>query len=128
MQLFNSFNSRSIALKDFNIVEGYFNSFLHLFILIIEFAATWLMILIGGKIFRTAHLSWPMIGGAFGFGVLTIGIAAALKTIPEPYLEKIPDLINEKSEEGNNVVSFVNKHVSNKGPKRSETERLLDSA
>ena len=82
MQLFNSFNCRIIAYKDFNIFEDYFDSFWHLIILAIEFAATWFMVLLGGKVFRTSPLPWEMILTAAGFGLLTWGVGAALKAIP----------------------------------------------
>lgn len=58
MQLFNSFNSRRLGVKDFNVFEDYFSSFWHLIILAIEFGATWLMVLFGGKIFRTTKITW----------------------------------------------------------------------
>ena len=61
---------------------------------------------------------------AFGAGCLLVSLA--LKTIPPQHLEKFPDLINENAVDGDNVVKFVSQHVNAK-PKRSETERLLDS-
>ena len=82
MQLFNSFNSRRVGLKDFNVFEDYFNSFLHLIVLAIEFGATWLMVLIGGKIFRTTPIPWQMVLTAFSFGVGCLLVSLALKTIP----------------------------------------------
>ena len=69
-------------MKDFNVVDNYFSTFWHLAIVIAEFAATWFMVLLGGKIFRTTTLTWPMVGAAFAFGVGCLLVSAALKTIP----------------------------------------------
>ena len=68
-----------------------------------------------------------MLIATFSFGIGCLLVSLALKAIPHQHLQHLPDLINENAGEGDHVVKFVSQHVQGNKPKRSETERLLDS-
>ena len=127
MQLFNSLNARKIGLRDFNIFDNFFNNFWYFFILIIEFAATYFMTLLGGKIFRLVPIDWQTLVTGIGFGLGCLGVSAGLKAIPEQHVNKVPDLINENAVEGQDMLSKFSQQMQGKGPQRSETQKLLDS-
>jgi magnesium-transporting ATPase (P-type) len=127
MQLFNMFNSRKLGLKEFNIFSNFFNNFWFFAIVAIEFAATWFMITLGSKIFRSVLLTFPMLITAFAFGIGTWLIALGVKATPPELVEKFPELINENAGEGNDFLSILQKKLQGEPVKRSETERLLDS-
>lgn len=115
MNLFNQVNSRKLGIKDFNIFERFFNNFYFLVILIGEFVATFFMVEIGGVIFRTASLPLSMHITAISLGVGTWIVGAILKATPEPWVEKIPVLINEEQgDEGEDIISKMHKRVAGK--------------
>ena len=58
MNLFNQFNSRKLGWRDFNIFDQFFNNFLFLLVVALEFAAQYAIVQFGGPIFRTAPLAW----------------------------------------------------------------------
>ena len=121
------FNSRKLGLKEFNIFSNFFNNFWFFIILAIEFTATWFMITLGSKIFRSVLLTFPMMITAISFGIGSWIVAAAVKATPPEFAEKIPELINENAGEGHDILSILQKKMQGEPTKRSETERLLDS-
>lgn len=127
MQLFNMFNSRKLGVKEFNIFSNFFNNFWFFIILAIEFAATWFMVTLGSKIFRSVLLTFPMLITVFAFGIGSLLVAAAVKATPPEMADKIPELINENAGDGTDFLSVLQKRLQGEPVKRSETERLLDS-
>jgi hypothetical protein len=89
MNLFNAFNCRKIQPKEYNIFSRFFNNFLFLFIVAGEFFLQYLMITIGGKIFRTTPLPFTLFITSVAFGVGTLIVGVLLKTTPEAWLDKI---------------------------------------
>ena len=127
MQLFNMFNSRKLGLKEFNIFSNFFNNFWFFIIIAIEFAATWFMVTLGSKIFRSVLLSFPMLISVIAFGVGSWLVTLGVKATPPEMAEKIPELINENAGEGQDFLSILQRKFVGEPVKRSETERLLDS-
>lgn len=107
MQLFNMFNSRKLGAKEFNIFGNFFNNFWFFIVIAIEFAATWFMVTLGSKIFRSVLLTFPMMITVFAFGVGSWLVALAVKATPPEWSDKIPDLINENAGEGSDFLSIL---------------------
>ena len=98
-------------MKEFNIFSNFFNNFWFFIILAIEFVATWFMITLGSKIFRSVLLTFPMIITAFSFGVGSLLVSAAVKATPPELAEKIPDLINENAGDGTDFLSVLQRRL-----------------
>lgn len=126
MNLFNQLSSRKLGWKDVNIFDNFFNNKWFFFMVGGEFALQYLIVEIGGDIFRTESLTWQMhlTCLAFGFGSLLVNLG--VKFIPPEHGVKFEVKLNENETEGSDVLSKMTARFTSKA-QRSETMRLLDS-
>jgi magnesium-transporting ATPase (P-type) len=125
MNLFNQFNSRKLGWRDFNIFDQFFNNFLFLLVVALEFGAQYAIIQFGGPIFRTTTLAWDQHLTCFMFGIGAWLVSAGLKAIPEQHTQKFNFAFNEAGVESEGS-AFSRLSVLTSKMQKSETQRLLD--
>jgi P-type Ca2+ transporter type 2B len=126
MNLFNQINSRKLGWRDFNIFDQFFNNFLFLFVVGLEFAAQYAIVEFGGPIFRTAPLAWDQHLACFCFGLGSVFVGLGMKAIPEVHTQKFNFAFNESGQEADgSALSRISAFTSK--VQKSETQRLLDS-
>jgi hypothetical protein len=91
-------NSRKIGWSDVNIFDNFFNNKWFFFIIILELAAQWLIVQVGGDAFRTGALTMTMhlVCWGFGFGCLLVSFIS--KKIPIAHASKFAFNLNESNE------------------------------
>jgi len=126
MNLFNQIQCRKLGWRDFNIFDQFFNNFLFLFVVALEFAAQYAIVEFGGPIFRTAPLAWDQHLTCFMFGLGSIFVGLGLKAIPVEQQQKFNFAFNESGQEQEGSALSRLSALTNKVQK-SETQKLLDS-
>ena len=125
MNLFNQINCRKLSATDLNVFHDFFNNFLFILILAIEFAAQYAIVEFGGSIFRTIPLRWDMHLTCIIFGASSLLIGVALKKTPEAWLVKADALGFREDHDQDEAAKVIGIFAGKL--KKSESQRLLDS-